>query len=140
MKKVIVLWGTANIGKTITLKKVHKQLLKLSTNTLPEHSRNNIDIREILIINGMKVGIETQGDPNSRLAESLKLFKKQGCVLIICATRTRGQTVELVNELEPKYSVSWRGQSAVSSTEWQKQSNSAIAKLIVNEAKSIIYE
>jgi len=139
MKKVIALWGAANTGKTTTLKLVHKKLLKLSIDTLPKYSKNNSDIREIFIINGMKVGIETQGDPNSRLAESLKIFQKQGCELIICATRTRGKTVELVNKLKPKYNLSWRGHSAVSLKEQQKESNRSIARLIINEAKSTIY-
>jgi len=139
MKTVIALWGAANIGKTTTLKIVHKNLLKLSTDKLLKFSINNSDIREIFIINGLKVGIETQGDPNSRLAESLNIFQQQGCEVIICATRTRGKTAELVGELKTKYNLSWRGHSVVSLEKQRKESNRSIAKLIINEAKENIY-
>ncbi|UTW47126.1 ATP-binding protein [Bacterioplanoides sp. SCSIO 12839] len=93
MNRVIALFGPGNSGKTSTLRIVHQQLLKMDFDTMEKYHKSHVDIREIFIIDGVKVGLETQGDPYSRLAESLELFKKIGCKIIICASRTRGSTV-----------------------------------------------
>ncbi|MFA5266204.1 MAG: hypothetical protein WC378_20465 [Opitutaceae bacterium] len=139
MKKIIALWGSADSGKSSSLKIVHKALSKLSGRTIEAFSVSGVDVRDIFIINGVKVGIETQGDPGSRLEESLDIFKNEGCKLIICATRTKGQTTELVNNLKPLYYISWRGQSSVSEDTLRDESNNAIASLILKEAKAVIY-
>lgn len=140
MKKVIALWGSADSGKSSTLKIVHKGLSKLSERTVEAFSVSGGDVRDIFIINGAKVGIETQGDPGSRLEKSLDIFKSEGCKLIICATRTKGQTTELVSSLKPAYYISWRGQSSVTEKTLRDESNSAIASLILKEAKAFLYE
>jgi|LSQX01.1.fsa_nt_gb hypothetical protein len=114
MKRAIALWGSANIGKSSTLKIVHNKLSKLASGILPEVSEAGKDLRDIFIIDGVKLDIETQGDPGSRLECSLKLFLEHDCKVIICATRTRGSTTEFVNNLQPQYHVSWRGHSSVS--------------------------
>ena len=138
MKRVIALYGTPNSGKTCTLKQVHYELSK-SEKVISKHSKTGADFRDIFIINGIKVGIETQGDPVKRHKESLKLFQEQKCDLIICATRSRGKTKESVKALQKEYFLSWRGQSRVSDKELIKDSNLSIASLILKEAKSFIY-
>jgi len=138
MKKLIALWGAADSGKSSTLKIVHKTLSKLATNSIEAISVSGVDVRDIFVINGVKVGIETQGDPGSRLEETLNILKKEGCKLIICATRTRGHTTEMVSSLNPPYHISWRGQSSVSEETLRDESNDAIAKLILKEVKSFI--
>lgn len=139
MKKVIALWGSGDSGKTSTLKIVHSELLKLSDSFLEEFRETGDDIRDVLMINGIKIGIESQGDPGSRLEESLKIFKENGCELIICATRSRGSTVVLVDNLKPLYHISWRGQSQLTDETLREESNNAIASLILNEVKDFIY-
>ena len=136
MKKIIALSGSGNSGKTSTLCIVHKGLLSMAESIMDEHRIDDGDQRNILVINGVNVGIETQGDPNSRLSSSLILFKEHNCHLIICATRTRGSTVEIVDNLAPEYHISWRGQSSLSEASLRDESNQAIANLIINEAKS----
>ena len=96
------------------------------------------DIKIVITINGTKIGIESQGDPGGRLEESLSLFVKLGCQVIICATRTRGQTVKAVEKLEPKYEVLWLEQDRKSTESEQQASNLVMAKRIVKEVDKII--
>ncbi|MBX9753464.1 MAG: hypothetical protein K2X80_01825 [Pseudomonadaceae bacterium] len=135
MNKISALWGAANSGKTSTLKLVHEKLQVISSGNIAEISISNTDsdIRDIFTISGKRVGIETQGDPNSRLKESLELFKKYECNYIICACRSRGSTVDLVDALKPVYHISWRGQSSVSEKGFRFKSNEAVANLIFDE-------
>jgi hypothetical protein len=139
MKKAIALWGLADSGKTSTLKIVHGGLSKLAERSIEKFRISEYDMRDVFVINGIKVGIETKGDPGSRLEESLNLFKKEGCKLIICACRTKGQTTDWVNSLAPLYTISWRGQSSVSIPELRDESNRATAAFILKEAKAVIY-
>lgn len=58
----------------------------------------------VLTINGVKIGIESQGDPEkkSRLPQSLKEFVDNGCSIIVCARRTRERTFNTVEDLRTK--------------------------------------
>jgi len=139
---IIALEGKGNSGKTTVLNIVLAELVKSSSSNVKAAQKipRKIggDAREILIINGKKVGIETQGDPGSRLADSLKLFVKEGCELIVCATRTSGSTVDLVNQYVPPYGISWRSQSVLSKASLRHESNTFITNLIVKEALSYL--
>lgn len=111
------------MGKSRTLKIVCEQLIKKYPDCQAVDPKTGddikkaikagypkIDIRVVIIINGVKAGIESQGDPGkkkSRLFPSLKLFVKIGCKVIICATRTGGETVTAVNRLQNNYEISW---------------------------------
>ena len=94
----IVLKGRGNSGKTETISLVYQQL-KSKYPSLKENVliQNTIDIKVILAINDQKIGIESQGDPLSRLKQSLSDFVTAGCNIIICATRTYGMTVDWFN-------------------------------------------
>jgi len=76
---------------------------------LHEGPTDTYDITKIITVNGIKIGIESQGDPNSNLFTSLALFDKEKCDLIICATRTKGNTVNEVMKYESNsgYDVIW---------------------------------
>lgn len=117
MKKIIALYGAGNRGKSTTLKMVYKSL-RASFELMPEkdvqsdkHGKffleESSDVRAIFIVNGTRVGLESQGDPNRRLEESLPFFKKNGCDVIACTSRSRGMTVEWIRKLEPEYEVEW---------------------------------
>lgn len=139
MKKVIALKGRSNIGKTSTLKLFNDMLTDNFPPVNIEHHIDGKDIRVVYTLHGgIKVGIETQGDPYSRLPDSLGLFDRLGCKLIICACRSSGATVEAVESLKPKYVTSFRGQSSVSLKEWRKRSNSNMASMLLEEASEAI--
>ncbi|MFC1934131.1 hypothetical protein ACFLXX_03155 [Chloroflexota bacterium] len=146
IKKVVVLSGKANIGKSYTVLKVYKMIIsqyESVLSALSEHADienlERTDIRVIVTINGIKVAIESQGDPGGRLVKSLKLFVKEECNLIICTTRTRGQTINTVNKLEQHgYEIIWFKQNTEPNIMKQESGNLKMAKTIFGEIKEII--
>lgn len=140
-KKVLALRGVSNVGKSDTIYKVYDLLTSQYKNVTTRHEKYGVDIRAVLTINGEKIGIESQGDPNSRLRTSLELFVRMECKVIICATRTRGDTFNAVKELEGHgYEVIWFYQDVLKdapATE-QASSNLAMAKKLVGETAKII--
>ena len=86
----------------------------------------------------MLVGIETQGDPNSRLGESLELFKKAKCSIIICATRTRRGTVTAVENLQPEFKVVWHHKTSEPNANLRDQRDSSIAQTMFNEVHNAL--
>jgi hypothetical protein len=108
-KKIIGLFGAARVGKSTTINKVYEILtLKYDYREIGQSLLKFKDIRVVIVINGIKIGIESQGDPNSRLKESLDIFVKVGCDIIVCATRTSGMTVGWVEAKKPLYNVEWK--------------------------------
>lgn len=134
-RKIIALFGVANVGKTQTIKKAYELLISKYPNATKEIIRNNYDIQVIVTINGVKIGIESQGDPNSRLFDSIKLFVKVGCQVIICATRTKGATVKAVIDQKPEYNVVWYKQKIDREEATQKQSNLNMAETLIAETE-----
>jgi len=135
---IIVVKGVANVGKTQTIKNVYELLIKKYNNATKDHIIISADMRIVITINGIKIGIESQGDPSSRLFESIKLFVKIECDIIICATRTRGATVNIVNAQEPKYSVIWHDKLKIKGKEAQLQANLKMANSIIGEVKVLM--
>lgn len=138
-KEVIGLWGKGNVGKSQTIKKVYDLLKSKHKNVKEEHKEEGrVDIIVVLTIGTTRIGIESQGDPCSRLEESLRLFVKLGCTVIVCATRTRGQTVKAVEKLQPNYEILWFEQSVKSTVSEQQASNNAMAQQIIGEVEKAI--
>lgn len=109
-KTVIAIWGNAIQGKSTSIREIASRIpARFPGSSVTYLIQGDVDIKAIAIINGLKVGIESQGDPNSRLRQSLDDFVAQGCEIIICATRTRGDTVDAVNELysNHRYDIIW---------------------------------
>jgi hypothetical protein len=96
MKKLLCVWGASNYGKTSSIMEFDSLLNQsFGKNILQIHSLGNSpdDIRRIYKIGKITIGIESQGDPNSRQKSSLTLFGKNNCDIIVCASRTKGETV-----------------------------------------------
>lgn len=104
-KTVYANWGTAQQGKSSTVKKIAELIIKNYPLALtdPISIDFKFDIKAVITIGKIKIGIESQGDPNSRLFQSLKYFVKIECDIIICSTRTSGSTVDAINELYSKH-------------------------------------
>jgi Cdc6-like AAA superfamily ATPase len=112
MKKyIIAIWGNANNGKSATVKKIAQLILDKFPNAISEPNSPNYDkdIKVIIQIGKIKIGIESQGDPNSRHFKSLKEFVEEKCDLILCTTRTYGSTVNAVNDMQKtdNYEIIW---------------------------------
>jgi ABC-type multidrug transport system ATPase subunit len=104
--QIIALYGRSNIGKTTTLKLVVEKLKKLPNATFQVFTETP-DIKVIITIGKTKIGIESQGDPDGRLEESLDYFIRVECDVIICATRTWGATTELVKNRAKPENIHW---------------------------------
>jgi hypothetical protein len=136
MKKAVIgLRGKGNVGKSQTIKKAYKILKSRHKTATEEYLIDGADVRVVLTIKGVKIGIESQGDPGSRLEESLLLFVNVKCTVIICATRTRGQTVSAVESLQPDYKVIWIEQDVRSIVSEHEPSNRAMARRVVEEVE-----
>jgi hypothetical protein len=112
-KTIIAVHGRASEGKSETIKKVCENLLRDFPNAkpsaIPDYSG---DILITIQLDKIKIGLESQGDPNSRMINDdtiRKLADKEldtelsECDIIICATRTGGMTVKKVDEIANKY-------------------------------------
>jgi len=108
-KTVFANWGHARQGKSDTIKRIAKIILVNYPNatTDPTEIDFSADITVTITIDELKIGIESQGDPNSRLPDSLKKFSGDNCDIIVCATRTSGETEKTVQRLAPKYEIIW---------------------------------
>ena len=111
MKKLIIAnWGPKEQGKSASVKNVFYILRdKYPTQVLID----NGDIKAIVTIKGVKVGIESQGDPKyrteqSRLTKSINDFVAEGCEIIVCACRSSGETAGSVSRLiKDDFEVIW---------------------------------
>jgi ABC-type multidrug transport system ATPase subunit len=139
MKTVIGLYGPANAGKSATLRKVYELLKAKHPNAPVTHEIINHDVRAIFNINGHRIGLESQGDPGSRIFTSISLFVREECEIIVCATRTRGQTVEVIENLKPQYSIKWIPKLREPDEAQHEQINKALATDIFKQVQSLIH-
>jgi hypothetical protein len=105
MKTVLSIWHIADKGKTETL----RELAKLFLTTYPDYRSilpiptivpDSEDFRLVIEINGKIIGIESQGDPTTNLENRLiELADTFNCEIIICSSRTRGDTISAVDNL-----------------------------------------
>jgi hypothetical protein len=139
MKTILTLRGAGNRGKSTTLGMLIEMIKVEYAGVTFEEAKFKVDITMVITINGKKVGIETQGDPNSRLGASLKRFIKIGCKVIICASRSYGSTVDLVNAAANSgYQIKWFEKTKSANVHDQAAANKAAAKEVFNAFRSAI--
>lgn len=145
-KVIIALHGIANCGKSSVIKEIDKIIQQTYSVEIkkyaeqgfkaPQENRDIVKIYE-LTHNGKKlqIGIESQGDPNSRIFKSLPIFKKINCDIIICATRSSGKTCDVV--VDTGYEIFWIQQSSVS-TKNIKTLDNILTSLIDAKQKKMV--
>jgi len=136
-KHAFALYGAANVGKSATIKKVFALLTDAFPNASVQTIHTGNDITVIIEIHGVFIGIESQGDPGSRLAESLERFKVK-CSIIVCATRTRGGTVTAVENLQPEFTVIWYQKISEPNENLRDRNDKAMAQTIFNQIQNAI--
>ena len=138
MKMVLALRGKSKLGKSQTIRTVVELLSAKHPDATIEHNHTTrADVRGVLTINGLKIGIESQGGPNGRFRESLELFATSGCDVIICATRTSGQTVDAVNALQG-FDVHWLEQHDKTQPYEQVLRSMAVARSVVERLEVLM--
>jgi len=103
---IIGVYGRAGEGKSTTVKEVCRLLLSNFPHAIPSTSPINYggDIFLTIQIGQFKIGIESQGDPDSRMFQTLEqLANVDKCEIIVCTTRTRSSTVHEVDRIADKY-------------------------------------
>lgn len=135
-KLVIANKGTSGQGKSSSIREVFNQLKK----KYPAHALvliNDCDIKATIEIKGIKVGIESQGDPYSRMQESMDDFVTKNCEIIVAACRTSGGTYDKINQdlcIAHKYDVIW----ASNDKYYDKNNTTVVNNLNDRYAKRII--
>lgn len=94
------------------------------------------DVKAIIDIpqlNGdiVKVGIESQGDPNSRQNQSIDDFLNAGCEIILVACRTRGKTVNKIEWLRGihHWQAIWFDNSSMWVDDWCNKTDASGSRL-----------
>lgn len=100
---MICFYAPANSGKTISIRKVSKMLD--GTHSMLE---DDCDFVEVIDKDGIRIGLSSKGDPNSN-EEGIKTLIKKDCRIIVCASRTKGETINEVEQLAGKndFKVIW---------------------------------
>ena len=140
LKTLLALRGAGNRGKTKTLKILIAMIkAKYPQTVIVEEISYKCDVTIVITIDCKKVGIETQGDPNSRLKASLKKFVEINCKAIICACRSRGETVEIVNSVSAHgYNVQFIEKLGSAKESQQTAENQAVAKKLFTAFQAAI--
>jgi len=140
-KTIIALYGRAAEGKSSTIKNVVAIFERLFRFASIEKIKEDGDILAIITLNGVKIGIESQGDPSSRMIneKTIELLISKGCEIIICATRTEGMTVAEVDKLAAAnhYNTIWKSSYYVNGAH-TVVANQIAAEEIVSLVQSII--
>ena len=100
MKTIICLWGGAGIGKTSSIRAVWD---RLNISNQPPLHQSADDICAIVPLCNSTIGIASLGDPCSAQDEWLIELMTLDCEIIICASRTKGSTVAIVEQLAEQY-------------------------------------
>ncbi|MFA5203473.1 MAG: hypothetical protein WC708_03630 [Lentisphaeria bacterium] len=145
-KRIFTIIGIAKTGKTETIRRVYGMIKKCHRIDKKEHVigssciNDRGDFRRVITIDGVKIGIESQGDPGnrSRIFESLKLFSRIKCDIIVCATRTRGKTLDAVRSYQATYDIKTRTSERIDGNDKRNMASVKMAKAIYVEIKNLI--
>ena len=89
-KKIIVLYGRGDIGKTDTLRMVTDKLEGLPL------SFTQTDLRKQYVYEGKSIVVTTWGDNAAEMAKNIAFMKEHPFDVAITAARSHGQTHELI--------------------------------------------
>ncbi len=105
MKELIVLSGMANVGKSATLNEVFSLLEKKYKDSaaITELRRTRIELRVVVEIDGVRIGIDSRGDRAPQVKDALEMLRRARCSIIVCASHTRGGTIDEVRRFAEVY-------------------------------------
>ena len=82
---------------------------------------NDVNIGVIVSVNGVRIGITSEGDNAGVLRVKLRGLEYKGCAIIVCASRTRPWFERIVNDLgHSGYEVDWikKNKEGTTKPEW----------------------
>jgi hypothetical protein len=133
MKTILAIRNLANKGKTASLREFANLLIASYPNysaiiPIQTYIPATGDFRLIIKINGKIIGIESQGDPNTNFEDRLlDLADNFHCDIILCTTRTKGDTIDAVDNL-------WQNKGF--QTIWTSTYQMTTNHQLVNQAKA----
>jgi len=135
-KTILALWHAADKGKTETLRAFAIFLLQ----QYPQHQAvvpvpavvpQSGDFRLVVRIKNKVVAVESQGDPNTDLQDRLEeLVNQYEADIILCSTRTKGDTVDAVEHLCSTY-----GYDSIWTSTYQAEDNQSHSHRTLNDTK-----
>jgi hypothetical protein len=105
-KTIIANYGDWDMGKTESINLAYIKLQKVATHHEILHTDKD-DVCALLEINGVKVGICSQGDPRSCQKGWMKTLVSKDCSIILAACRHYGATVDVIESYKPTYRIVW---------------------------------
>ena len=114
---VIVLQGKGKRGKSTTLRKLIEILTKENAEKIGklENERRKSDTWAVFDYNGRIIGITTSGDNEDELKPVIEYELPENCDIIVCASRTKGSSVDYINDHFKKDLIIWLGRFSASS-------------------------
>jgi GTPase SAR1 family protein len=112
MRKIYVLIGVSNSGKTTTLRELISWIIKTFQTKfkLFNVKENNIDSGDInVLFNLIKwniiIGVSTYGDTRKLLLEAFEIFRINNAKIGFCACKSYGETVDFLKEYASSNSI-----------------------------------
>lgn len=95
-KTIIGVWGTANVGKSMTLASLGRQLQTAGGITETDISEPKTDYRAVFEYLSHTIGIQTFGDVEQLVVEGLEHFLNTECEIVAIASKGYGGTVDAI--------------------------------------------
>jgi hypothetical protein len=143
-KTMIVVKGIHNAGKTSSIRRVCEILMSPEVGCTPaagvgknpNYAHDSEDLLAVLEYKGMRIGINTAGDPDPELPVRLRYLAGSKCDIILTASRKAGVTVQETDAAAKKYDyniIRTANYSTVSNEPGERDAlNSAFARAMVN--------
>ena len=102
---IIANYGDGDTGKSASIKRVYEKLMNVK--------EDRKDICEVVTINGVKIGIASDGDTQAIVRDNLNFLTDADCQIILTACRSNHDSVVLLNEYKNEYKYRiWRTSNA----------------------------
>lgn len=143
MKKIFALWGKHDSGKSQTILKVIDVMRNLADEILfeePYGEHTGHDVAIVIKIKGVIIGITSRGDREEQLKYNLEIFLEQGCVVILCPTRSQKKTVTYTEKFsrDNNYELVWIEKTRSDDEKSNNKLNHKDAESIINQINSNI--
>ena len=76
MKKIIVVYGNSNTGKTTTIGNIYDELVKQKARVIKSKKRNDGDFTAVLYWRSLSIAISSMGDYRTTVDEYVRRFVK----------------------------------------------------------------
>lgn len=101
--KIIVVYGTANSGKSTTLRKFYDKDINGNNKfivKLPKAEDKTMDYQAVVEYCGHTIGIFTWGDNEKNVKGAVTFAEENGCGILICAARSSGKGYQYLDGMD----------------------------------------